>query len=69
MPGRIRVNVERDKDWVIAVTISGPFGRAKLTRREVEHLLIALQPDLIYDNELIYLKTSRELAFSSPRTI
>ena len=44
-------------------TVSGPFGQATLNRRELEHLLTALQPDLIYENEIIHLRRAREQTY------
>jgi hypothetical protein len=53
---RIKITVRRQDERVVAVTVGSIFGEATLTRRELEEMLAALQPDLTYDNQEIRLK-------------
>jgi hypothetical protein len=56
MPQQIKITVRRQDGGVAAVTVGSIFGEATLTRRELEEILAALQPDLILDNQTIRLK-------------
>jgi hypothetical protein len=56
VPQRIKITVRRQDEHVVAVTVGSIFGEATLTRRELEEMLAALQPDLTCDNQEIRLK-------------
>jgi hypothetical protein len=56
VPTKIRITVRRENNLVVAAAIDGLFGQVTLYRRELEHLLAALRPDLLYDEQTIRLK-------------
>jgi hypothetical protein len=56
VPQQITITVRRQDEGVVSVTVGSIFGEATLTRRELEEMLAALQPDLSYENRTIRLK-------------
>jgi hypothetical protein len=56
VPQQIKITVRRQDERVVSVTVGSIFGEATLTRRELEEMLAALQPDLSYENQTIRLK-------------